>query len=338
MRKIVYLGGFYVAERSFQKSLKDHGIDVVFPVDQKYRNFTNAYSVFYGTEVKSFGITQVPENNLNSYLMATRPEVVIHRYYLNDSLMHKSAYDVCKRLGIPYVVYRMETFPLAPIDEVKCDLFLYAHLCDEEYLPKTKNYRMYHYPYGVSGYERPLDVGKFYELAMFGFGRLTIPERKENFKMYYSAIASLGKVLDVFWSNHDKDVFRNNFKDSKHIKFNDQFKVDLQEEYLNRAKIIINLDTAYKVEHGYSHKMFQSLGCGIPTITQYKKGIEDEFGPNWENAVYVNNEEDVKSAIKILLKDQKLCNKLSVNSTTYMHEYYDWYYNLSSIFKKEGIW
>jgi len=179
----------------------------------------------------------------------------------------------------------------------------------------------------------------------------------------------MNKILDVFWGKIDVTLYDKvlgsefelipvfidhgtdyrgqpirvpsftkfpNYK--KYVRFNDQFSIDKQVEYLNKSNIVINVDETYKIDRCYSYKMFQSLGCGVPTLTSYKEGIEEDFGPNWENAVYIDNEDDVKIAITILLEDKELRERISKNSYEYIHDKYDWYNNFNKIMVDSGIW
>ena len=369
MKNILYFGGFYAAEFSSRQSFSEKGYRLNFPVSLDYTFYQK--TVPFRLEGGVYGIKQVAENDLRSYIkqLKPRPIIAIHRYYKNDPVHKWNARELCRSFGIPYIVYRIETYPLEPVEDIDCDLFLYAHKCDKDYIPDSLKGKAYHFPYGVSNSEQYASVPKQYDIASFGLARCFPEERKVNFLMYYNTIVAMDRVLDVFWEKILANLYEEvlgseveivpsfihvgtdyrgqdisvpkftsvpNYK--KYIRFNEQFSIEKQVEYLNKSKIVVNVDETYKIDKCYSYKMFQSLGCGAPTITSYKKGIEEDFGPNWETAVYVKNEDDVKEAITVLSEDKELREKISKNSCEYMHEKYDWFNNFNKIMVDTGLW
>lgn len=366
-KKVVYLGGFFNAERSMRQSFIENGIDITFPVEGNYRKY--AEDCMFDCNLELFDVYWVDTaKKLKAYLAKERPSIVVHRYYRDDPFLHATAGEACRSLGIPYAVYRMETYPMGPIKPVECDLFLYAHWEDRNYIPFEVFNRSYFFPYGVSSVEKRMKIAKTYELASFGLGRFAQNDRLDNFTMYFNSVIRMRKELNVFWNRDDvhrfEAIFGPRIKSTvveltntgkiddrgqilrypqtkvitSYIIYNERFSIEEQEAYINGAKIIFNVDTVYKVPRIYSHKIFQSLGCGVPTITYYKEDIEEAFGNNWENMIYVSNSKEVDNAVWRLLGDDTLYNKIADNAYNYMHKRYNWYNTFDSIMKKDGIW
>jgi len=376
---IVYFGGYFMSERSLERSFADNGIKVLFPVDVEsnwYKQFIlnkgggNVIQSMYSTpflEVKddTFEIEQ--------FLKKVSPIAVIHRMYKNDFVMNYKAGEVCSKLKIPYYPYRIETWPLEKVKSFECTNFLYAHKCDIPFMRNVKSKKTY-FPYGVSSLERNLKLQKTIEIAGFGFGRLSLQERFKDIEMYYDAVESLGKNMTVFWNKTDIELFRER-KPSKNtrkkvitwqedtdqvdyrnqkiliprakeipdpdyesIEFSPLFSPEETEQKINSAKIVVNFDTCWGVQDAHSYKLYQSMGCGVPTITHYKKGIENDFGPNGENLIYVKDSKEAAFAITRLLKDKDFYNKISTNCEKFVHEKYNWFKNFDKIAKEDGLW
>lgn len=368
--RIVYLGGLYSAELSLRQSLVDNGCTVQFFVNDFYVTHYGSTPVFKAVALEQYGLVYVSNSHFKEELKKAKPDLVIHRYYRSDPLMYRRSGDVCRELGVPFIVYRQETWPLESIQVPECDLFLYGHKCDEEYLRKTTVPCAY-YPYGVSSLERYCpDVEKTYDLAMFGFGRTSLQERVKDFMKYVRVAISLKKRIDVFWDDHDRKKileyiphwqevnlvsigdmvdYRGHpitmpVPSTKYeagyletIRFNEQFPLNQQTEYMSRTNVVVSVDAIPCISNAFSYKLWQSLGCGIPTITYDKGGREELFGNNGEHAFFVKTEDEIREVIEEL-DSSSLRKEVGQRAYKYMHERYDWYRNLRAVTDKKIPW
>lgn len=366
-----------MSERSMERSFADNGVSLLFPVDKDsifYKQCILRDTVLQKILNKEQIDLPNRQENILTLLKQVRPIAVIHRLYRNEFTMHGyGVVEACSLLKIPYYPYRIETWPLEQIRHIEGSRFLYAHKCDEPFMKRIFTKRT-HYPYGVSSLERNMKIKKTIEIAGFGFGRLSLQERFKDIEMYYDAVESLGKKLTVFWNKVDVDSFKER-KPSKNtrkkvitwqedtdqvdyrnqkiliprakeipdpdyesIEFSPLFSPEETEQKINSAKIVVNFDTCWGVQDAHSYKLYQSMGCGVPTITHYKKGIENDFGPNGENLIYVKDSKEAAFAITRLLKDKDFYNKISTNCEKFVHEKYDWFKNFDKIAKEDGLW
>ncbi len=335
MHKIVYLGGYYQAEHSMQISFSEHGAELIFLIDDSVFGVNYLYDIIQTSYDKKVPFIKfIPRNKLKSFLEDYRPDIIIHRYYQTDPVMHEESYFVAQRLSIPFVILKMESTGQDQLRDghYDCDFFLYTHGCDKD-LYRGKSY---FYPYGVSSFERSLNIPKTRNIGAFGYYR-NFFDRVENLEMFLEGIVQAGEKLHVYDSPPEQeyswDYYDGRFKDALIVHPVYKHKDTITE--MNQYKIAINFETLYNTDT-CSHKMFQSLGCGVPTLTFYRKSLEEMFGES--GSVFVKTPEDVKDRVKMLLRDEPFRKKLGKKAEKFIHQNFDWFERFSAIMEKEKAW
>ena len=341
-KKVLYLGGYFQAEHSMKRSFADAGVEMLFLIDDneytKDGFWTN--SAYHNYKDKSV-IKVVPSSELEDFVEQYRPDVIIHRHYLYKPIMHSNSWEIAKTFGIPFVHLEMELSP--NIEENKdlknlytlCDVFLYAH--DFETIPlkfmKENKKACYFYPYGVSSFERSIpEITKDREIGGFGVLRVDERERCHSLNVFLEGIKKLGKKMHIYGS----------WKFSPWIDFSSliihpEYKWEEATEVMNRHKIAINFETLPNLEGAYSHKMFQTIGCGAVTLTTYKKSINKLFF-GVQNPVFVENSKDVSRWVEHFLSKEEDRVYISEQGERFIHERFDWFRRFDDIMKKEKIW
>jgi len=338
MKKIIYLGGLYQAEYSLRIDFLENNVEMLFLIEE------NPFGIGYwnGTihsTYKSYPFVKlIASGELEEFLKEYSPDVIIHRLYKSDHLMHYEAFEIAKRLGIPYVILKMETTgsdTLKDLDNYKSDIVLYTHDYDARLLQHLTQ-KIYFYSYGVSSFERSyLEIKKDRNIGTFGLFR-GYTERIENIEMFLDGIITLGEKLHVYeaselsWKYVDKKYL-------PYLEIHPKFYQDETSYEMARYKIIVNIESLWHVEKMYSHKLFQSVGCGVPTLTFYKKSLESLF---WEslNPVFVSNSDEVSRVIKYFLSHEEVRERNGFNGERFVHEKFSWFHRFDDIMKKENIW
>lgn len=314
------------------------------------------------------------ESLFNKY----KPNAVIQRLYCNEQVMHCNLGYVCIRLGIPYYPYRIETWPLEKVAVPECYAFLYAHKCDEPYMTHLKMKKIHYpygvsgleynmhikkvydvatFGFGRLNFKTRYDNINMYCTALYN---IKIPLNvfwddidKDIFINNIPLIPTGGEVVEKYFEKQGRDYkghsvlipkFRlipgmvPNLEYLDNIIFNKQFNSNDTTCIINKAKIVLNVETTYNIKEVHSYKLYQSMACGVPTITTYKEGIEKDFGPNWENVVYISTIKEIEDAVIRLLNDESLYNKISKNCERFVHDKFDWFKNFDKIAKEEEIW
>ena len=323
MKRVVYLGGFYPAEHSMWHSFKEHGVSIVFPFDSPCR---------FEEDEK---VLLIPEFLTEVWLQSYKPDLIVHRYYKNIPVMHGYVQPMAEKLCIPYIVYRMETWPKdaesSVIDPVKCDLFLYANPCDLQYMPDM-GAPVDYWSWGVSSYERNLNIERTVPVAAFGNLRKDERERMDSLRMFARGVfAYHGTRVSVPWYECDKKIF-----DIEHcLSYDRGFAIPEQTERMNRCRLAVNFESLAAIPGCYSYKMFQSLGCGTPTVTHYKP----EFREMFEGALLeVRSESGVTDVVRMLLEDRGEWERISALSERVVHEKFEWFERFDALMKKHNLW
>ena len=341
MKKVVYLGGFFQCEFSMQKSFSENGAEIVFLIDTGtyakdywntplYSNYDRSYSF----------IKVVPENRLMEFIKEFKPDVIIHRHWMFRPVMHLNSFPIARKLGIPFVHLEMETMgpgeSLGQLTMVDCDIFLYAHDCIDfvtDQLVKMK-IRPHFYSYGVSNFERGLlNVPKDREIGGFGHPRFEETTRVDNLNMFLEGLSKIGKKMHIYGDWNFNPWLKNYEFLEKHLRYN----LEDATIVMNHHKIAINFETLPGVEGAYSHKMFQTIGCGIPTLTHYKLSLLNMFYRS-PNPIFVRNSDEVASTISSLISNEKEIKRIGEGGEKYIHENFDWFQRFDKIMKEEGIW
>lgn len=341
-RKVVFAGGCFQAEFSMRSSLVANGIECHY----LYEIPTPSYLMHNPIvcNYKQDGIITFV-NKLEPAIIDIQPDVIIHRLYKNDCVMHHNAYGIAKSLGIPYGKFLMETDinDRGDMDNRfgNCDFVMYAH--DTDAIKKllkegggSKN--TYFYPYGVGVNEYSDKTQRNKDVVAFGYPRFGIPETKEresNFEIVINGVRKINSKLNVFnspSSSWNETRFIND------VILNDFFYLEQEHEVMNKFKIAINFESVHTMEGAYSHKMFQTMGRGIPTLTFRKKCIEEMFGFSGENLIYFETSDEVAYWLYFLLKNHKFREEISERCEKYVHQKYDWYNRFNKIMIKQGIW
>jgi hypothetical protein len=156
MLKVIYLGGMYHAEYSMMKSFINRGSEIKFLID------TNPFSHIYwsdkhhGVHSERDNVIIVPESQLKEYVKTYKPDLIIHRYYMDDPCMHPNSYRIAQECGVPLIRYIIETDyqDNRSFKNTDYDALLYCH--DTPYFNANVGRigkPAFFYPYGVSGTE-----------------------------------------------------------------------------------------------------------------------------------------------------------------------------------------
>lgn len=302
----------------------------------------------YNNHDKLDKIAIVPEVELKNYLKKFKPDVIIHRYYKLDAVMHYGAYEIAKSLSIPYGIYYIESDfsdSMSTVDRFKnCDFMMYAHdistIIDTiQTYDKEKQSKCYFYPYGVGELEYHIDDLQKKELITIGYYRSIHEGRVKNIKTYVNAIKDLNKKLNVYNPLHaDLQNNWNTFKSNENLIINQQYNINEATNIINQYKIAINIESISDIENMYSFKILQTLGCGIPTITWRRNCIEKLFGFSGQHLIMVENENEIKLWIDFLLKNDKFREELGQRAISYVHKEFDWFSRFEKIMINEKIW
>jgi spore maturation protein CgeB len=335
-KTVLYLGGAYSAEYSLMQSFKDNSAKLIFFIGD------DIWSQYYKKNKlphfkNSSFIREVTEEHLEEEIKELNPHAVIHRMYLGEPYTYPNAREVCKKLKIPYIKYDAET-DYHDIKEYRfeyCDFALFAHntihILNSARRTKTK---CYFYPYGVSSVESNQNLQDRKSFGIIGNLYKDIDSRIKNLDLFLQALQVLNYKANVY--SEDWNESPNYIKN--HIILNKPYKIEDSCKILNQHRIILNVESISDIDGAYTHKIFQSMGCGIPTITNSKESLKDLFGVNGENLIYVKNKDDIIYAIHTLFTNEKFMKEMSIRCEKYMHENFDWFKRLNEIFIKEGVW
>ena len=347
MKKIVYLGGLFQAEFSMRKSLIDNNVDIIFLYDDVNGINTIKTQITNNFDFDKY-ITFIKTTELKTFLKTYNPDVVIHRHYKSDPFMFSNSWKVCKNLGIPFGKLLMET------DEKdntnfdmcfdNCDFLLYAHdtTAIKTWLSNTTakiRNKCFFYPYGVGSLEYSLPIHKIHNVSGYGYVRGIHSSRVENVKLYLSALEKLNIKLNVYDSKMKTTGMKwDTYVNLNTINISPQYTFEQSTFIMNQTKIAINFESVSKLEGAYSHKLFQTMGCGIPTITYRKKCLENMFGPSEENLIFIETVDEIVHWINFLLSNDVYRNELGKRCELFIHQHYDWFKRLNDILIKLKIW
>lgn len=93
---------------------------------------------------------------------------------------------------------------------------------------------------------------------------------------------------------------------------------------ISRAKIWVSPTSVWYDDGCMSHKTIQGLGCGTLTITNNYPGMEDILGPDGENILYANTEEESLDKIKYYLAHDTEREKIALRGYNFVHNEYNW--------------
>ena len=335
-RKIVFLGGLFPAEFSILKSFEQNNSDLYFLIDNSSwgQSFKTSYQYFL--KGKNY-IIFVDDNDLQEQIEKLNPDAIIHRLYNGTTYSFNHSYEIAKKLGIPLIKWCMETDYNDSYTTRfhNCDLAFFSH--DTTFIQKLAQeapINCYFFPYGVSDVETKLDNPKTKSFGTIGRFHSNIKRRIENIEMFTSILGAFKEKLYVHsdeWLTAPESISRNIIK-------RPQYFIENTTKIINQYDVIINIESISDLEGAYSHKLWQSMGCGIPVITNYRKCIENLFGPNGENLIYVENTNDIIYAYHVLLSNEKFRKELSERCYKFVHDEFDWYKRMESIFMLEKIW
>lgn len=338
-KKVAFLGGCFQAEYSMRKSFMAAGVECFYLYDHTNGNYASLNNETFNNYDQSF-IHFVTEGELQGWLGNIRPDIVIHRFYKDNPIMHNNAFQAAQFHKIPYCKILMETdaFDTSGLygRVNNCDFFLYVHDTAEMVnVSKTCGRNGYFYAYGVGVNEFSTKAQKNIEVAGFGYPRLGhafTALRTQNLSMYVEGLRKIGKKLNVFnsqimpWAS---TPFAND------LIINPFFRLEQENDIINSCKIIINFETCHNIENFYSYKIWQAVGRGVPVITYRKKCLEKMFG---DSLIYVENSDEVAYWVDFLLKNDKFRNELGDRCEKFVHEKFDWYKRFNEIMIKQGIW
>ena len=346
MRKIVHLGGFFQAEYSMFKSFEDNGVELTFLYDDKTGSYFPKDALYNNYKIDTY-VKVVSENALSDFLKGYKPDAIIHRHYKLNPFMHRNAYKIASSLGIPYGKYLMESDAADAADLtdrfIDCDFLMYTHNI-KAITERIKTYdakkqsHCYFYPYGVGAFEKSIYDIRPNRVACFGYYRGTFNDRIANAEIYVEALKELGQKLNVYSSPKSKEGDWRRFKLANNLEIHPQYNFENATNIMNKYSIALNIESLANLENMYSYKMFQSMGCGIPTITWKRNCIEELFGKSGTNVIMVSSKADVKKWVSTLLNDQKHRDTIGKKCEKYMHDNFDWYKRFETIMKSEKIW
>jgi len=262
--------------------------------------------------------------------------------------MHPNSFDIAHKLDIPICILKMETYGYEDIQAIdnysQSDFVLYAHPCDVKSIsrvnpPASSDKHLYLYTYGVSSWERNLRIPKKYNIGCFGYFR-NFQNRVDNLDMFLDGIRLTGEKLHVFgedWNQYDgrnKDL----------LIVHESYKHEDTVEVMNAFRVVVNVETLPDIE-AYSHKLWQSLGCGIPTLTNHKPLLFDIFNDTYMGHQidsgcpgFVLSAKDVATELKPLLVNDRYRESISDYCEALVHDEFGWYERFEKIMEKEGIW
>jgi hypothetical protein len=355
MKRVAYLGGYFPAEQSIRRSFTDHKVEIVFPYcviprypmayekrgGHKSRSSYRAVRVetpitdplpetgFAMQTIPSW-VPYVPDKTLLSWLEKFKPDVIVHRYYLDAPHMHHHAREAAVKLGIPYVVYRMETWPLPgyTINYLDCDLFLYANTCDEPLINQKKDW----WCWGVSQNERNLHIPRNTELAAFGLVGHNSGQKHDSLSFYAQAAKKMNKTIYVYWGMATEEW---GFL-ARELFIQPTFSIEEQTEYMNGCKVAINYESVEGMFGCWSYKLWQTMSCGTPTITRYKP----EYLKMFDGALLqCNTDLEARNFMSELLHhNDAFWQHISKKSEEVVHDKYEWFTNFDRIMREHNLW
>ncbi len=340
MKKVIYIGGFFQAEYSMQIAFEKNKVQMLFLFDESDFGIHYWYNRCHKTIYKRYPFMKfVLQENFRKFLRRTKPDVIISRFYKSDPLMFPKAFEDAKQIGIPFYILKMETTGTETPQDVlrfrRCDGILYAHEYDENFLLTVKK-PLYFYPYGVSDWERrDPDSIRDIEIGSFGYWR-NYEERNRNIKLFLLGAEKIRKKVHVF-EGIGQDLWKYYQDEGKDaLVVHEGFKQEDTVSVMNRCRIALNIETLWHLDGANSHKLWQTLGCGIPTLTYYKKSLEKLFGNS--GPIFVQNPDEVADRLLWLLEDEEAYNRVATTSYDFVHKHFDWFERFDAIMKQEKVW
>ncbi|MBU0598721.1 glycosyltransferase [Patescibacteria group bacterium] len=340
MKKILYLGGCFQAEFSMARSFRDAGNQFVAYIDPKAYEAYWAHDKYIqnGFIIPDY-LKWISQEELQLAIELLKPDVVIHRLYQYNPMMHSNSLTICKKLGIPFVYYKIETSgsddPKTDTRLEDADLILYAHNCNDILINElqAKGKKTSFYPYGVSNFEHSMpEIKKTINVAAFGHIRDYDWNRTFSLSFFLRGLQKIGEPLHVFgnwtWTPWIEDFH-------KWIVVHPPFRYDEATRVMNQCKVAINFETLHNVEGAYSHKMFQTIGCGVPTLTIRKESVIDLLR---SHTIIVRDPIHVSRWVDGLIHNGPLRYSLGRHAERYIHEKLDWWSRFDKIMKVRGIW
>lgn len=108
-------------------------------------------------------------------------------------------------------------------------------------------------------------------------------------------------------------VNRSEFLDKLNNKFNfihDHFVIgESMVQAINSYKVHWNKNIANDI----NYRNFETLGCGIPLVTNYNHQYDELGFINMENVVFYKNDEEMYSSLQLLLEDEQLRLRIANN-------------------------
>jgi hypothetical protein len=275
-------------------------------------------------------VMYVPEKNLMKWVRGYKPDVIVHRYYLDSPYMHHNAREVADYYGIPYVAYRMETWPMPgyAINPIGCDLMLYANKCDEELINQKKDW----WCWGVSQNERNLHKPRITDLAAFGLVGHNTGQKHDSLSFYAQAAKKIDKTIHVYWGMATAEW---GFL-SRDLMVQPAYCIEEQTEMMNSCKVAINYESVEGMSGCWSYKIWQTMGCGTPTITRYKP----EYLKMFDGALLqFNTDLEARNLMTELLHhNDAFWQHISKKSEEVVHDKYEWFTNFDRIMKEHNLW
>ena len=332
----------YQAEYSMLHSFRDNDIELIFAIDtDAVGQLYWSYACTGNIDPNSSFIRNIPSDGAHDLVRRERPDLIIHRYYNYRPVMHWNAYLAAKQFNIPFIYLDMEReyppnelsfFDLEPITLSR--VFLHAHPLHEErqdQIEKT-GVHMHFYPYGVSSFERYNPIGHERDLGAFGFYR-NMPTRTANAEMFFEGARRLGKTVDVF---ADWNEYHGPYREMLNVcpRYNSIDTVGIMSNY----KIALDFHTYPDKPEHLSHKTWQTVGCGLLTLSPRLQLMEQLFGPSGENLVYVQSSDEVECSIREMLANPQKRMAIARRGEKYVHEKFDWFKRFNEIMVQESVW
>jgi hypothetical protein len=251
---------------------------------------------------------------------------------MDNPCMHHNSYQVARECGVPLIRYIAETDyndnKSLNGNEIECDVLLYSH--DSDYFKENvKNIKKpsFFFPYGVSGAESFKYENRDLAIGTLGYFRDNYNNRGDDLKLF---IDSTLEKINVYgnWDNYNY---------INKVNVNRNYMLEELGDQISKHKILINFESCPDMNGVYSYKMFQGLGYGVPTITRYKKNLENIFGDSPKNLIMYKDKDEIKYWINKLLTDERMLKRYSRHCYQYIQKHLNWYDRLFKIFKKINI-
>lgn len=234
----------------------------------------------------------------------------------------------CEIKGIPTVFWSKED----PYDfEVflnSAKLFQYVFTTDEKCISKYREIlnhnNIFLLPFAAQPrLHNPVnkDTEKKGQIIFPGGWYYKFPKRCEQMEFLLDGALKYDlRIYDRFYNSiNNKNKFPNKYK---------PFIVDglnylsLIKE-LKKYKLLLNANSVDDSPTNFSRRVFESLGCGIPVVSNYALGIENYFK---DIVTLVNSKEETEAQLEALLSNSNTLDRLSLlgirevlNSHTYSH-------------------